>query len=90
MYHLLCAFIHIISFNHHQGVIPVSQVALVVKDSPDKAGDMRHWFDPWVMKIPLKKAWQPWTEEPGRLWSIGLQRVSYKTEATYDMHTKSN
>ena len=38
-------------------------------------------FDPWVGKIPLEKeiathssilAWRiPWTEKPGRLWSMG-------------------
>ena len=33
------------------------QVALVVKNSPAKAGDMRHGFDPWVGKIPWKRAW---------------------------------
>jgi len=35
----------------------------------------RRWFDPWVGKIPWRRAWQPtpvflpgessWTEEPG-------------------------
>ena len=40
-------------------------------------------FDPWVKKIPWRRAWQPapvflpgefpWTEEPGRLRSIGSQ-----------------
>ena len=43
-------------------------------------------FDPWVGKIPWRRAWQPscilswrnpWTEEPGRLQSIGLQRVGH-------------
>ena len=29
-----------------------SQVALVVKNLPAKAGDMRDIFDPWVGKIP--------------------------------------
>ena len=29
----------------------ISQVALVVKNPPAKAGDMRHGFDPWVKKI---------------------------------------
>ena len=43
------------------------------------------FFDPRVGKIPWKKAWQPtpvflpgespWTEEPGGLQSMGLQRV---------------
>ena len=44
-------------------------------------------FDPWIRKIPLEKdmtthfsilAWRiPWTEEPGRLQSAGLQRVKH-------------
>ena len=42
-------------------------------------------FNLWVGKIPWRRAWQPtpgvlpgetpWTEEPGRLQSTGLQRV---------------
>ena len=42
-------------------------------------------FDPWVRKIPWRRNWQltlaflpgkvPGTEEPGRLQSMGLQRV---------------
>ena len=44
-------------------------------------------FVPWVGKIPWRRAWQstpvflpgesPWTEEPGRLPSMGLQRVGH-------------
>ena len=44
-------------------------------------------FDPWVRKIPLEEdiathcsilAWKiPWTEEPGRLQSMGSQRVGH-------------
>ena len=44
-------------------------------------------FNPWVGKIPLEKemanhysilAWRvPWTEEPGRLHSIGLKTVRH-------------
>ena len=44
-------------------------------------------FNLWVRKIPLEKemathssilAWEiPWTEEPGRLQSMGLQRVGH-------------
>ena len=44
-----------------------------------------HGFDPWVGKIPWRRTWQPtpvflpwripWTEEPGRLWSVRSQRV---------------
>ena len=47
----------------------------------------RHGFDPWMGKISLEEglathssilAWRiPWTEEPGRLQSIELQRVSH-------------
>ena len=44
----------------------------------------RHWFDPWVGKIPWRRKWQPtldfslaqkvpWTEHPGRLQSTGSQ-----------------
>jgi len=44
-------------------------------------------FDPWVGKIPQRRAWQPtpvflpgespWTEEPGRLQSMRLLRVGH-------------
>ena len=44
-------------------------------------------FDPWVGKIPWRRAWQltpvflpgesPWREEPSRLQTKGLQRVIY-------------
>ena len=47
----------------------------------------RCWFHLWVGKIPWRRAWQPipvflaWriprTEGPGRLQSIGLQRVGH-------------
>ena len=47
----------------------------------------RPGFDPWVGKIPWKRAWKPtpvflpgespWTEEPGGLQSMGSQRVKY-------------
>jgi len=37
-----------------------SQVALVVKNQPDNAGDVkRHRFNPWVRKNPWRRAWQP-------------------------------
>ena len=38
-------------------MIRASQVALVIKNL--LAGDMRHGFDPWVGKIPWRRAWQP-------------------------------
>ena len=44
-------------------------------------------FDPWVRKIPWRKAWQPtpvflpeespWTEKPDGLPSKGSQRVGH-------------
>ena len=47
----------------------------------------RPWFNPWVVKIPWRRTWQPtsvflpgesaWTEEPGGLQSMGLQRVRH-------------
>ena len=54
----------------------------MVKNLPANAGGYKiHRFDPWVGKIPGRRAWQPtpvflpgespWTEEPGGLQSIG-------------------
>ena len=47
----------------------------------------RPGFDPWVGKIPWRRVWQPtpvflprefpWTEEPGRLKSMRLQRAAH-------------
>ena len=61
-----------------------SLVAQKVKNLPPSAGDV---FNPWVGKVPGKKAmvthssilaWRiPWTEERGRLWSTGSQRVGH-------------
>ena len=31
----------------------------VVKNLPAKAGDIRDRFDPWVGKVPWRRAWQP-------------------------------
>ena len=40
--------------------VGASQVALVVKNPPANAGDVKRWkFDPWVRKIPWRKAGQP-------------------------------
>ena len=42
------------------GLLWVSPGALVVKNLPAYAGDVkRYWFDPWVEKTPWKRAWQP-------------------------------
>ena len=41
-------------------LVGASQVALVVKNPPANAGHPRHRvFDPWVRKIPWRRAWQP-------------------------------
>ena len=43
---------------NHQGI--PSQVVLMVKNLPANAGDGRKWeFNPWVVKIPWRRAWQP-------------------------------
>ena len=39
--------------------VGASQVAPVVKNLPASAGHMRQEFDPWVRKIPWRRAWQP-------------------------------
>ena len=62
-----------------------SQLALVVNKLPANAGDIRDRVQPLCQADPLEKemathssilAWRiPWTEEPGRLQSIGSQRV---------------
>ena len=36
-----------------------SQVALVVKNPPAMQEIKRHRFNPWVGKIPWRRAWQP-------------------------------
>ena len=37
-----------------------SQMALVVKNSPANAGDVKRFeFNLWVRKIPWRRAWQP-------------------------------
>ena len=61
-----------------------SLVAQMVKNLP---AVQETWFDPWVRKIPLEKemathssilAWKnPWMEEPGKLQSMGSQRVGH-------------
>ena len=60
----------------------------MVKNPPANAGDIKKpGFDPWVRKIPWRKAREPtplslpgefpWTEEPGELQSIVSQRVGH-------------
>ena len=40
-------------------MLSMTQGALVVKHLPANAEDMRGEFDPWVGKIPWRRAWQP-------------------------------
>ena len=57
-----------------------SQVALVVKNLPANAGD-QGWEDPLEEEMAVHSgilAWKiPRTAEPGRLLSMGLQRVGH-------------
>ena len=66
----------------------VAQVALVVKNLPASAGDVRDVGSIPGQEDPLEKgmathsstlAWRiPWTKEPGGLQSIASQRVRHK------------
>ena len=47
------------SFKDTDGNIWAPQVALVVKNPPARAGDVRQGFSPWVGKIPWRRTWQP-------------------------------
>ena len=59
----------------------------MVKNSPVDAGDVRDLVQSLGGEDLLEEgmathsstlAWRiPWTEEPGRLWSIGLQRAEH-------------
>ena len=58
----------------------------MIKNPPTSAGDVRHRFDPWLGRSLEKEMathssvlfWGiPWTEEPGRLQSMELQRVGH-------------
>ena len=40
-------------------LLGASQVVLVLKNQPSSAGDKRWGFNPWIGKIPWKRAWQP-------------------------------
>ena len=74
----------------------VPQVSLVVKNLPANPGD------PWSLsqEDPLEEgtathssflAWRiPWTEEPGRLQSMGLQRVRYDWSNLACTHTHTH
>ena len=64
-----------------------SQVVLVVKKPPANAGDIKMWVQSLDWEDPLEEGmathssvltWRmPWTEEPGRIQSMGSQRVEH-------------
>ena len=68
-------------------ICQASQVAPVVKNLPANAGDTEMQFQSWGQEDSLEEemashssilAWTiPWTEEPGGLQSMGLQRVGH-------------
>ena len=58
-----------------------------LKNSPVMQEPQGMGFDPWVGKIPWRRAWPPtpvilawrvpWTEEPSSLQSMGWQRFGH-------------
>ena len=72
-----------------------SLVAQLVKSLPP----MREIWVQSLWKIPWRRAWQPtpvflpgestWTEEPGELQSIGLQRVRHDSATKYSTECNS-
>ena len=63
--------------------------------------DLTTIWKTWVGRIPWRRAWQPthssilawrmpWTEEPGRLQSMGLQRVRYDWVTFTSLHHDIN
>ena len=77
--------VNTLKFGQSKSLFRASQMALAIKNPPANAG--RHetkvrslsWEDPLKEGMATHSsilAWRiPWTEEPGRLQSIGLQRV---------------
>ena len=69
------------------GGFGASQVAQWVKNPAVTRRCKRLGFNPWVRKTPRRRAWQPtpvfwpreslWTEESGRLQSMGSHRVRH-------------
>ena len=79
-------------------VLRASQVVLVVKKLLASAGDVRHSGSIPGQKDPLQEdeqthssvlAWSiPWTEEPGRLQSVGAQSVGYDCRELAQMRAR--
>ena len=57
----------------------------------------RHSLDPYLKRFPWRRKWQPtplllpgispWTEEPGRLQSIGSKRVGHNGSDIHSVNT---
>ena len=72
----------------------------MVKNLAANAGDVRLGFDPWVERVPWRRALAtrsstlapriPWTEEPGRLQSVGVTKsqMRLKQLSTHALFTK--
>ena len=73
--------------HYHRVGVRASQVVLVVKNLPANVGDIETWVPSLSQEDPLEEsmathssilAWRiPWTEEPGGLQPVGLQRVRH-------------
>ena len=71
----------------HELLIWTNLLPIWLSGKEDTSQSRRRWFDPWVGKIPWRRkmathsrilAWEiPWTEESGRLQSMGSQRVGH-------------
>ena len=83
--------------NNEKMYLGVSQVALVVKNLPANAGDVRdvdsilgweYLLEEGKVTLSSVLAWRiPWMEEPGSLQSIGLQRVGHNLACTHILRT---
>ena len=84
-------------FGDEYSYYQASQVVLVVKNLPTNAGDIRRVSSSLGREDPLEEgmathssilAWRfPWTKEPGRLQSIGSQRVKHNWSNLMHAHT---
>ena len=64
-------------FKHTYSPWWASQGALMVKNPPANAGDMRCGFNPWVRKIPWRRQWQPTPIFlPGEFHGRGIWRAT--------------
>ena len=54
-----CSVFQGISYRYRRYTWWAFQVALMIKNLPNNAGPKRHGFNPWVGKIPWRRAWQP-------------------------------